>query len=127
MERLIISIKQHRIYFVLLTLSLFFFARKAIQYAVLESYITSVILLLILTLISTSLLLNKRTKFALRFWSILLLIWSIIRVLLFIANAFLKEMSESHLYHQLFSPKGIITSSIFLFMSIYLFKNSGKV
>jgi len=121
------SIKNHKTYFIVLLFSVLFFIRKAIQYALLESYIPTLIILVIFGLISLSLLLKKKVKQTLRFWSILLIIWGTIRILLFLANTFLKEISESHIYRQLFGFTGVIISILFLFIGVFLFRNSKKL
>ncbi len=127
MSTLIKLFIRHRIFFITLLFSLLFFLRKAIQYVLLKSYVTAFIILLIFSIIGIRLVLKKKVKLTLRFWSILLIIWASVRILLFLANSFLKEISESHLYHQLFDTKGVIISASFLVAGVFLFRNSNRI
>ncbi len=127
MSTLIKLLIRHRIFFITLLFSLLFFLRKAIQYVLLKSYVPAFIILSIFAIIGISLVLNKKVKLTLRFWSILLIIWASVRILLFLANSFLKEISESHLYHQLFDTKGVIISVSFLVAGVFLFRNSNRI
>ena len=121
------SIKKHKTYCIVLLCSVLFFLKKVVQYALLDSYIPMLIIVLISGLISLSLYLRKRITFMLRFWSILLIIWSSVRILFFIANTFTKEIAESHLNIYLFGVPAVIISIIFLVMGIYLFRNARKI
>ncbi len=116
------SIYQHS-YWIILVVSLLFFIRKGIQYAIIGSYVPLITIVCILLLLSWCLRWNKKRRFIIRFWSILLIIWSTVRILLAVANNLLKEISNNHITHQL-GIMGLLISLVFLLMGVYLYRKA---
>lgn len=130
MKNIVLNIKNDSNYiklYLILVLSLLFFLRKGIQYAFIGSYFPMSIILVVLTFLvwskSKSLTYHKRI---IRLWSILLIIWSLFRILMTLIIWFFKSINESHIYEQL-GIIGFSLSLLMLYFGVYLFRNSTKL
>lgn len=117
--------KSSTLYTVILLLSLFLFLIKGIQYAVLGSYIPIVLALVICTLFY----LNRKKKKALiiliKIWALIIIIWSLLRLLIGTADRFGKELMENHLQENL-GVTGSLISLLFLVVGFYLFNKKRR-
>lgn len=116
-----VLLKDHRLSWALL-LSLLFFWRKGIQYAVIGSYVP---LLIILVFTGLFLLLAQRRSsrlfIALRIWAILLVCWAAARILFAVVNLTVQPFNEYHLSAQ-FGWMGLLLSLLILGCAIILFR-----
>jgi len=105
-------------------LSLLFFLRKGFQYAIIGSYIPLVLVLFLVLLVSISLRSNKKKLFfRLKIWSILIITWSIIRLLISTMRYTTDVFDEYHQTSQ-FGLSGIALSAIMLIMGVLIFRTS---
>ncbi|MEC7753376.1 MULTISPECIES: hypothetical protein [unclassified Roseivirga] len=118
--------KAHSLPGLALLLTLLFFAYRGVTYAWLGSWLPLALVALVIFLLFFSL--QKSAKGfgrALRFWAVLLIIWSSIRLLLSTVNQFLKPVPEAHIAEQL-GFLGALTSLLFLFSGIILYRSSSR-
>ncbi len=118
--------KQHIIhnkpYSILLSLSIILFAFKAFQYAMIGSYIPSLFITFILFLfyLANRSSLKKLSKM-LKFWGILLILWSVTRFVIEMTFLFDQNITESHIREQFTLFQNVLTILI-LFIGIYLLR-----
>ncbi len=106
--------------FILLTLG--FFLIKGISYAFIGSYVPLLVIIAILLMIGIGFSKSKKAFFiVIGFWSILIILWALVRLLLSMVNLFVKPIPESHVNEQL-GIVGIILSATFLFAGFYLWR-----
>lgn len=121
------KLNQHRLFSLLLGLSLLYFVYKGLVYFFLGSYIPLLVIALILGLLFYGL---KKSPAAFRrtigFWCVLLLLWSSVRLLLGIVNQFVKPIPEAHVSGQL-GITGTILSLAFLVTAVVLWRSKNKV
>jgi len=102
-----------KLLFIPLVLSLLYFIRKAVQYSLIGSYSSMIIVALFLFLLLISLKKNRKTFLLIsRIWGILLITWSSVRILISIMNFITNVFDEYHLNNQF----GIIRISLSLIM-----------
>ncbi|UZR96340.1 hypothetical protein [Chondrinema litorale] len=123
----IYKFKANWLYATMLIATLLFFIYKGIIYAFIGSYtplliITSVISLFIFGLKKS----NKALKRILGFWAVLIILWSITRLLFGFVNMFVKPIPEAHVSAQL-GITGTLFSAIFLFFGIYLWRYKNRI
>lgn len=110
--------------FIPLILSLLYFIKKGILYAFIGSYVPFFLVAIFLSLILISIKYNRKIFFiVLRLWSILIIIWSSVRILLFIMNYFTNTFDEYHLTNQ-FGIKSISISLIMLLFGVMIIRRS---
>ncbi|MCK8520147.1 hypothetical protein M0D21_01095 [Aquimarina sp. D1M17] len=119
-------IKTNKYLYIALTATLLFFFRKGIQYALLDSYIPLLVIIALALFIWVSIYLLKGIRLAIKIWSVFLILWALIKLLLFVAMSFLDELSNSHIYHQ-FGIVGLLSSILILCFGIYIFRKSRKL
>ncbi|MEL7124008.1 MAG: hypothetical protein AAFO07_31510, partial [Bacteroidota bacterium] len=81
------AIRNNKYLFVPLILSLLFFLRKGIQYAIIGSYIPLLISVLVLLPMSLTIW-NRKKLFLLlsKVWAIIIILWSIVRLFISVVN-----------------------------------------
>lgn len=126
MKQQLYFIKTNKDLYIVLTITLLFFYRKGIQYALLDSYIPLLVIIALSLFIWVSMYLFKGIRLAIKIWSVFLILWALIKLLLFIAMSFLDELSNSHIYHQ-FGIVGLLSSILILCFGIYIFRKSKKL
>lgn len=106
------------LFFLVVTISYFIYS--GLLYLSLGSFLPSLFILLILLLFIFAVRSSRSNlSRAVKFWSVLVIIWSVIRLLLFFTDLYLKPIPEAHVHHQLTS--GLPLSLIFLVAGICLF------
>ncbi|MTI22698.1 hypothetical protein E1176_16820 [Fulvivirga sp. RKSG066] len=121
------NLKEHFTYALALGATLLFFLYKGLIYLIIGSYIPLIVIASILMLfVLSSRKSEKAFKNTISFWTILVLIWSVVRLLLSLVNQFVKPVPESHVAEQ-FGISGLILSLLFLSGAIYLLRNKKKV
>ena len=112
--------------FVPIIISLLFFIRKAVQYAMIDSYGPLIFVIALIFLLLTSMKINrKRFLQVVRVWAILLAIWSSLRIFISLANYITKTFDEYHLNNQ-FGISNIIISFTMLLLGIIIIRYSHK-
>ena len=116
------QLKENRGYGTVLGLSLLFFFYKGILYALIGSYVPilfigAIILLFMLGFNSS----EKVFKGVLLMWSLLLILWAFVRLLLGGVNQFLKPIPEGHIDGQL-GIMGTLLSLAILAGGVYLWR-----
>ncbi len=107
----------------LLGLSLLFFLRKGIQYAVLGSYAPLGFVLLFTLLLGFSLNSSPRIfHLSARIWGILLIAWAVIRLFFSVVTLTVKPLNEYHLSQQ-FGVAGMGLSIGVLILGIWLLRS----
>ena len=127
LQNMIDFLKKDLTFGAVLVLSLLYFFYKGVLYAVLGSYvplisISSILLLFFLSSEKNVKSFNRVTGL----WAILIIMWSIVRIVLSLVNQFIKPIPESHVSEQL-GIIGLAKSLIFLIGAIYLWKNRTRV
>ncbi|WP_412561248.1 hypothetical protein [Winogradskyella sp. MIT101101] len=117
--------KPRTLYTVILVLSLFLFLIKGIQYAVLGSYIPLVLALVICMLFYLNRKNKKSLDILIKIWALLIIIWSLLRLLIGTADQFGKELMENHLQENL-GVTGSLISLLFLVVGFYLFNKKRR-
>jgi len=120
------TITKHKLFFTLLSLSLFFFLIKGIRYAFIGSFVP----IIFITLISLSLITfankeKKHFKIAIWNWGLILILWSAVRFVIPILFALTPNLTETHIREQFVIPEFLI-SFIMLSIGIYLLRNVNK-
>ncbi len=119
-------IKTNKYLYIALTVTLLFFFRKGIQYTLLNSYIPLLVIIALSLFLWVSIYLLKGIRLAVKIWSVFLILWALIKLLLFVAMSFLDELSNSHIYHQ-FGIVELLSSILILCFGIYIFRKSRKL
>ncbi|MDT7831794.1 hypothetical protein RQM59_05345 [Flavobacteriaceae bacterium S356] len=121
------EIPLHKKLLIPLIVSLLFFVRKGIQYALIGSYLP-----LLLSTFFTILLVYavrkkavKSFRVTMKIWSILLIIWALVRLLLAIVNVSMKPLSEYHINYQI-GIGGSILSLTGLWLGIHFLLKTRK-
>lgn len=117
--------KSSTLYTVILILSLFLFLIKGFQYAVLGSYIPLVLALVICMLFYLNRKKKKALNILIKIWALLIIIWSLLRLLIGTADRFGKELMENHLQENL-GVTGSLISLLFLVVGFYLFNKNRR-
>lgn len=117
--------KSKTLYTVILVLSLFLFLIKGFQYAVLGSYIPLVLALVICMLFYLNRKKKKALNILIKIWALLIIIWSLLRLLIGTADRFGKELMENHLQENL-GVTGSLISLLFLVVGFYLFNKKRR-
>lgn len=126
-QNLIHILKKDLVFSLILMFSLIFFLFKGIRYSLIGSFVPLVLILMIIFLfVAGSFKSQKVIKRIITLWTILIIIWSIVRIALSLINHFVKPIPESHVAEQL-GTLGLIQSFIFLFGAIYLWKNKNRI
>lgn len=120
------GIQKNIFLFIPLILSLVYFIRKGIQYALMERFgpLVFVGIFIVLFLLSIK---TRRKMFAVvsRIWAVIIIVWSIARIFIAIINYFTNTFDEYHLNNQ-FGNGGMIVSIIMLLLGIMIFKYAHK-
>jgi len=117
------TIRKNRLFSLSLSITMIFFICKGILYAWIGSFVPLLIILSILSLILFSLKRsNKAFQRSIGLWSLLIIFWSTLRLLLSAINEFVKPIPEGHIDGQL-GPMSILLSIAFLLAGIYIWKN----
>ena len=111
--------KSITVYTIILVMSLFLFLIKGIQYAVLGSYIPIVLALAICMLFYLNRKKQKTLNILIKMWAILIVGWSLARILIAVVDSFGKELMENHLQENL-GVTGSLISLLFLIIGFYL-------
>lgn len=117
------QISKNQGFYIPFALSILFFLRKGVQYAIIGSFIPLVFILTMIMLIALIFISEKKKPIKLisRTWAIIIMIWSIIRILLSIAQLTLKSLNEYHLSNQ-FGFWGMALSISMLSVSILMMR-----
>lgn len=116
--------KSNKRLYVPLTLSLFFFVRKAVQYFLLGSYTPLLVMSLFLTLMIISIACNKKGFLLIsKVWAVFIIIWSIVRILISVINHITDVFDEYHLISQ-FGILGMIISLIMLSLGVRILRSN---
>lgn len=119
-------ISKNKKLYILVILSLIFFIRKGVQYALLGSFGPLLIVAIFLFLFLTSINHNEKKMFLVsKIWAITLIVWSIIRILISILNYITHTFDEYHLNNQ-FGIVRICISLIMLLIGVWIFKHSNN-
>ncbi len=120
-------LKEHVVYMVVLALTLFFFLYKGLTYAWIGSYVPlGFIGAIVIFLLLASRRSKKAFKRMLGVWAILLMLWSMVRLLLILVNLFIKPIPESHVSEHLDVFGGFL-SVLFLLGAIYIWRYRKKL
>jgi hypothetical protein len=104
-------------------LSLLFFLRKGVQYAVLGSYLPLAFALLFTLVLGLSLSGSPRIfHLSARIWGILLIAWAVIRLFFSVLTIIIKPLKEYHLTQQ-FGVAGMVLSIGVLLVGIWLLRS----
>ncbi|MAP54509.1 hypothetical protein [Altibacter sp.] len=126
-QHIVKTLKRNTIFSVILILSLAYFFYKGIWYLLLGSYVPFILIALILSLLVWS---SRKSAKAFRIviatWSILVLLWSTVRLLLSLTHQFIKPVPEGHVAGQV-GVLGTIHSLLFLLGAIYLWKYRKRI
>lgn len=126
-NRIFSMVKQHWLYGGLLSVTLLFFLYKGFSYAIIGSYIPILVIFTILILFAFGLYKSEKAFIRiLGLWSVLMILWACIRLLLSSVNQFVKPIPEGHIDAQL-GIAGTLLSLAFLFCGIYLGKYKKSV
>ena len=117
--------KSITLYTVCLVLSLFLFLIKSFQYAVLGTYIPLVLALVICMLFYLNRKKKKALNILIKIWALLIIVWSLLRLLIGTADRFGKELMENHLQENL-GVTGSLISLLFLVVGFYLFNKKRR-
>ncbi len=111
-----------------LLLTILFFVRKGIQYAILGRFIPLFLIGFVIGLLFYTYKFSKRKgfKFIVKTWSWLLIIWASVRLLFAAINLVSQSLSEHHLNQQL-GIAGIVLSLTILILSIVMLIRLKKV
>lgn len=112
-------IKTKLLYTVILVCSLALLLIKGVQYAILGSYFPIFIFLAITTLFYINKKKKKTLNIILKVWSIIIIAWSLLRIIIGLTDRFGKELMENHIQENLGS-KGLIISLLFLIAGFFL-------
>lgn len=120
-------INKHKLFFVLLSLSILFFLIKGIRYALIDSVVPLVFITLILFSLITFINNDKKYfRLAIWNWGIILLLWSSFRLIAPILFKLTPNLTETHIREQ-FTIYEFFISFVMLSIGIYLLKNVKKV
>lgn len=126
-QTLLSNLKNHLIFAAVLVLSILFFFYKGISYLVLGS---SVPLILISAITILFFLSSRKSEKSFRritgLWAIVIISWSLVRLLLSLTNQFIKPVPESHVAEQL-GVLGSMQSLLFLIGGIYLWRHKNRI
>ncbi|MEM8507890.1 MAG: hypothetical protein AAF717_08670 [Bacteroidota bacterium] len=118
------AIRSNSFLFIPLLLSLLFFLRKGIQYAILGSYIPLLVIALFVVLMSITIRANATLFLYLsRIWAGVLIVWSLIRIGIAVVNYATTTFDEYHLSNQ-FGMSGILISALMLAIGITMIRNA---
>ncbi|MEM1338544.1 MAG: hypothetical protein AAGF96_12365 [Bacteroidota bacterium] len=118
------AIRSNSFLFIPLLLSLLFFLRKGIQYAILGSYIPLLVIALFVVLMSITIRANATLFLYLsRIWAGVLIVWSLIRIGIAVVNYATTTFDEYHLSNQ-FGTSGILISALMLAIGITMIRNA---
>ena len=121
------DLKKHFLYSLVLGSTVLFFLYKGFIYLILGSYVPLILISFIIILfVLNSSKSKKMFKKTIGFWTILVIIWSLVRILLSIINQFVKPLPESHVSEQL-GISDLILSLLFLSGAIYLWLNKKRM
>lgn len=120
-------IKMNRHLSIALSLTILFFLRKGIQYAIVGGYIPLLIIIGLVILIGASLQLGNATfRIVLRVWAILLVMWSVARIIISAIHLTVRPFDDSwHMTHQS-GFYALVLSFIMLVLGVYIFRNSNR-
>ena len=114
--------RQNQLFSLILSITLLFFVYKGVHYALIGSYVPLLFIIIILCLLMVGL--NKSPnvfKWSVGSWSVLIILWATVRLLLSMANLFVKPVPEGHVDGQL-GLASILLSVAFLIAGIYLWQ-----
>lgn len=118
---------KHKLFFLLMSLSLLFFLIKGIRYALIDSFVPLIFISLIfISLMTYTSKVKKYFKFSIWNWGILLLVWSSIRLIIPILFAITPNLTETHIREQFVIHEHLISLAM-LSIGIYLLKNANKI
>ncbi|MEM8900210.1 MAG: hypothetical protein AAGC85_18995 [Bacteroidota bacterium] len=116
-------IRNNPFLFIPLILSLLFFLRKGVQYAMIGSYVPLVVIILPSVLMALTILQKRKTFLLLsKAWAIILIIWSVGRLFIASVNLAIPTFDEYHLNNQL-GGFGFILSILMLSLGILILRN----
>ncbi len=126
-QNILNALRQHLWYGLLLGATLLFFLYKGILYATIGSYVPLALILVILILLMLGLNRSfKAFRQMIGLWSVLIIIWASVRLLLSIMNQFVKPIPEAHVDAQL-GLSGVFLSLLFLINGIFLWKHKKRL
>lgn len=123
----LLKLNKNRLNCLCLSVTLIFFTYKGIAYSIIGSYVPLLLISSVLGLFFYSL--NKSPKALINsigLWSVLIIFWSLIRIVLSIVNQFLKPIPEGHVDGQL-GLIGFTISLAFLFAGVYMWRSKNKI
>ena len=117
-------LKHNRQLSIPLVISLLFFLRKGVQYALIGSYIPLLVILVVLGIFAKAILSNPRGLIYMsRIWAAILSLWSIMRILFSVVHLTVKPFNEQNL-HQQFGFGGLLLSLVVFILAIMIFRNA---
>lgn len=126
------KVSQSKTLYILLGLSLLYFALKGISYALIGSYVPILFITVVIVFTYISFGAKQKTHYRfVKFWAVLIIIWAVIRLGLSIILEFDTTLTESHLREQFgFIPQllsiGILIIGIGIFKQLKKQKNLQK-
>jgi len=109
--------------YILIGLSILFFLVKGIKYLIIGSYLPLIFIFLVVGLIFMSVYFDERKHFVvLKIWSLFLLLWSTIRIVLWLVLIFDKNLTEAHLRDQ-FGLGQQLVSILMMLIGFRILKN----
>ncbi len=121
------KLKQHWFYTAVLLCTLGFFFVKGVWYVLLGSWLPILIILLLMALLVFSAIRSEKAfRKSIIMWSTLMILWAFVRLLLSVADNFIKPIPESHIHEQLGIQDNVL-SLIFLISGIYLLRFRKRV
>jgi len=110
-----------------LSVTLLFFIRKGIQYFMIGSYFPLLIIVSLIILLAVSLKVKVIVfVFFVRIWSIILIVWALIRILISIVNNTIKPFDGSWHLAQQFNIYSLLLSIVILWISVMMYRSLNK-
>jgi len=109
-----------------LLLSILFFLRKGIQYASIGNYIPLLIIATLMALLVISIQKRKASFIIVKIWAIILIIWTLIRLLISMVHNIVIPFDGSFHMTQQFSGYSFIVSTLMLIIGISMFRSVNK-
>lgn len=113
------------IYSIFLYSSLILFAKKGIEYAILGSFIPLILSIVFIAIVCLMKKSRKKTNMVLKLWAILLLVWSFSRIIIGLADTFLKELTENQIQQNM-GIFGYIISILFIYIGTFLLNKNNR-
>ncbi|UII29888.1 hypothetical protein LVD17_16435 [Fulvivirga ulvae] len=121
------KLKTHWLYSLILSLTLMLFLHKGVMYALVGSFVPLLFVFTVLGIFVYQL--NKSLKAfsrATMIWSVILILWAGVRLLLSVVNQFIKPIPEGHVHAQL-GLSGALLSVVFLGFGVFLWRKGKRL